>query len=57
MNRRALRLAREVARSTGRLFAGNICNSTIYRRDDEESKRKVRALFRVRFYFVSYQEP
>src|SRR6516162_7938947 len=30
INREALRIARKVARSTGTLFAGNICNSNIY---------------------------
>ncbi|CAL1532769.1 unnamed protein product [Lymnaea stagnalis] len=46
MNRRALTIAREVARATGTLFAGNICNSTVYRRDDEEIKAKVEDMFR-----------
>ncbi|XP_005089330.1 betaine--homocysteine S-methyltransferase 1 [Aplysia californica] len=46
MNKKALALAREVARATGTLFAGNICNSTIYNRDDKESQTKVAAMFK-----------
>ncbi|XP_059141150.1 betaine--homocysteine S-methyltransferase 1-like [Physella acuta] len=46
MNRRALSIAREVARSTGTLFAGNICNSTIYKRDDDSSKKATEAMFK-----------
>ncbi|KAK6985735.1 betaine--homocysteine S-methyltransferase 1 [Biomphalaria glabrata] len=46
MNKRALSIAKEVARSTGTLFAGNICNSTIYRRDDPESQKQVEAMFK-----------
>uniref|UniRef100_A0A2C9KCH6 Hcy-binding domain-containing protein n=1 Tax=Biomphalaria glabrata TaxID=6526 RepID=A0A2C9KCH6_BIOGL len=46
MNKRALSIAKEVAKSTGTLFAGNICNSTIYRRDDPESQKQVEAMFK-----------
>jgi betaine-homocysteine S-methyltransferase len=45
MNRTALRIAREVARESGALFAGNICNTTIYLPDDRKSHRDARAMF------------
>ncbi|HLM33645.1 MAG TPA: homocysteine S-methyltransferase family protein, partial [Gaiellaceae bacterium] len=38
MNRQALALAKEVARETGSLFAGDICNTNVYDADDETSK-------------------
>ena len=42
----ALRTAREVAEKTGRLFAGNICNTNICKGDaDDELKAKIRAMF------------
>ncbi|KAK3095511.1 hypothetical protein FSP39_015537 [Pinctada imbricata] len=37
LNIKALQIAREVADETGTLMAGNLCNSTIYRKDDPES--------------------
>ncbi|XP_005109436.2 betaine--homocysteine S-methyltransferase 1 [Aplysia californica] len=46
MNRKALALARDVAWATGTLFAGNICNTTIYRQGEEESNKKVAAIFK-----------
>jgi methionine synthase I (cobalamin-dependent) len=45
MNRRALELARTVARETGALFAGDICNTNVYDPADAESHRSVRAMF------------
>src|SRR5690606_3510122 len=44
MNRQALAIAREVARETGTLFAGDICNTNIFTGDDA-SRRAVRAMF------------
>ena len=44
MNRQALAVAQEVARESGALFAGNICNTNVFVGDDE-SKRTVRAMF------------
>ena len=44
MNRQALTIAKGVARESGALFAGNICNTNIYVGDDD-SKRAVRAMF------------
>jgi betaine-homocysteine S-methyltransferase len=44
MNRQALALAKEVAEETGSLLAGDICNTNVYR-PDEESRRAVRAMF------------
>ncbi|RUS81983.1 hypothetical protein EGW08_010252 [Elysia chlorotica] len=46
INRKALSIAGEVARATGALFAGNICNSTVYARDDEEAKATARSMFK-----------
>lgn len=45
MNRAGLRLARAVARETGTLFAGDICNTNVYDPADPESARTVRAMF------------
>ena len=45
MNRQALAIARDVARSTGTLFAGNICNTNAYEVDDPSTHRAVRAMF------------
>jgi betaine-homocysteine S-methyltransferase len=44
MNRQALALAKEVADETGALFAGDICNTNVFRPDDE-SRRVVRDMF------------
>lgn len=46
MNRTALRIAREVARETGTLLAGNICNSTVYVPDDPSTHDSVTEMFR-----------
>jgi betaine-homocysteine S-methyltransferase len=45
MNRAALRIARKVARESGTLFAGNICNTTIYDPKDAATAKAVRAMF------------
>src|SRR5215211_3333751 len=45
MNRQALALAKEVARETGSLFAGDICNTNVFDPEDDESVRAVRAMF------------
>ena len=45
LNRTALRLAAEVARDTGTLLAGNICNTNIYEPDSAESAKAVREMF------------
>ncbi len=44
LNREALRLAREVARETGTLVAGNISNTNVYAPDDE-GRAQVRAMY------------
>jgi betaine-homocysteine S-methyltransferase len=44
LNRQALELAGEVARETGTLLAGDICNTNVWG-EDAESRRKVRAMF------------
>src|SRR5262245_25094258 len=45
INRAALRIASRVARSTGALLAGDICNTTIYGADDAASHRRARKIF------------
>src|SRR3954470_2574277 len=44
INRQALELAREVARETGAMLAGNVCNTNVYTGDDG-SDGAVRAMF------------
>jgi betaine-homocysteine S-methyltransferase len=44
MNRQALAIAKEVARETGTLFAGDICNTNVFVGDDA-SRKTVRAMF------------
>ncbi|GFR76267.1 betaine--homocysteine S-methyltransferase 1-like [Elysia marginata] len=46
MNRKALSIASEVAKATGTLLAGNICNTTIYRRNDPDTWQVVRDMFK-----------
>ena len=53
LNRKALKLARQVADETGTLMAGNICNTTIWKTDDKESHDVVRSIFKVKF-FISF---
>ena len=45
MNRMALKIAKKVAKDTGTLFAGNICNTTVYVPDDKASYKVVRKIF------------
>jgi methionine synthase I (cobalamin-dependent) len=45
LNRTALQLAAAVARATGTLLAGNICNTNIYEPDRADSAKAVRAIF------------
>ena len=47
INLEALRIAREVADETGTLMAGNICNSTVYMKGNEDSIKTVRDMFKV----------
>jgi len=44
LNRGALAIAAEVARETGTLAAGNICNTNVFAPDDD-GRRRVRAMF------------
>lgn len=46
LNLKALRLAKEVADRTTTLLAGNICNTTIYKRDCPDTVEKSRAIFK-----------
>ena len=48
LNLTALKLARQVADSTGTLMAGNLSNSTIYDPDDAAILPAVREMFKVR---------
>jgi methionine synthase I (cobalamin-dependent) len=45
INRAALAVARKVARGTGTLLAGDICNTSIYAFDDPASHRRARRIF------------
>ena len=45
MNRAALQIAKEVARETSTLLAGNICNTNAYIEGDAESRKFVRTMF------------
>src|SRR2546427_9342260 len=45
INRTALAIARKVARATGTLLAGDICNTSIYGIDDASSHRQARRIF------------
>jgi betaine-homocysteine S-methyltransferase len=45
INRAALRIAKKVARDTGSLLAGDICNTTVYGVDDPKSHRQARRIF------------
>jgi len=45
INRQALKLAKAVAKESGALFAGNICNTNIYAPNDAKTRRAVRKMF------------
>ena len=45
INRQALRIARKVARETGALLAGDICNTNVFVPDSASSTKAVRAMF------------
>jgi betaine-homocysteine S-methyltransferase len=45
MNRAALKIARKVARKTGTLFAGDICNTNIYDPRSKKSLKEVEQMF------------
>ncbi|MBV9567432.1 MAG: homocysteine S-methyltransferase family protein, partial [Hyphomicrobiales bacterium] len=45
INRQALRIAKKVARETGALVAGNICNTNIYDPADATSQKAARRMF------------
>jgi betaine-homocysteine S-methyltransferase len=45
MNRAALRIAKSVARRTGTLFAGDLCNTNIYDPADKSSLKEVERIF------------
>src|SRR3984885_11428282 len=45
MNRMALSIAKKVARETGTLFAGDICNTNIYDPGDKKALKEVDRIF------------
>ena len=45
INRAALAIAKKVARATGTLLAGDICNTSIYSTDDAQSHKQARRIF------------
>ena len=45
MNRQALAIAKKVAAEGDALVAGNICNTNVYKPDDAEAARQVRAMY------------
>lgn len=45
MNRKALAIAKKVARKTGTLFAGDICNTNIYDPSDRKAIKEVARIF------------
>ncbi len=47
LNRKALKLAREVADATGTLMAGNICNTVSWGDGSQEKREFVRSIFKV----------
>ncbi|XP_067676254.1 betaine--homocysteine S-methyltransferase 1-like [Haliotis asinina] len=46
LNHEALKIARDVADETGTLMAGNICNTTVYVKDNRDSIEKTEAMFK-----------
>lgn len=46
-NRKALKIARQVADETGTLMAGNICNTGTFLPNDKESEEYTRGVFKV----------
>ncbi|KAK6175446.1 hypothetical protein SNE40_013909 [Patella caerulea] len=46
LNINALKIARDVANKTNTLMAGNICNSTVYKRDNQASIEQAEAMFK-----------
>src|SRR6266404_7630063 len=45
LNRTALRIAKKVAKDTGALFAGDICNTNVYAPPDAKSHKQARRMF------------
>lgn len=48
LNRDALTIARRVADKYGKLMAGGLCNTPLYKEDDERTHRKIYDIFKVR---------
>lgn len=47
LNLKALKIAKEVAIKTGTLMAGNICNTTVYERGNDEAVEAAKEMFKV----------
>ncbi|XP_072036079.1 S-methylmethionine--homocysteine S-methyltransferase BHMT2-like isoform X2 [Amphiura filiformis] len=52
LNRKALRLAREVANKTSTLMAGNICNTNIYNPEDPTCEARIDAMFKEQIDWI-----
>ena len=48
LNRTALRIARSVADENGKLMAGNVSNTPLYKPNDKETDKIITEMFRVR---------
>ena len=53
INRRALELARAVARQNGALFAGDVCNTNVFDPAEAASRKAVRAMFEEQVRWAS----
>ena len=47
LNKTALALAKKVAKKHNKLTAAGLCNTTVYKPDDEDCKQKVKDIFKV----------
>ena len=47
LNKQALRIARDVADSHGKLMAGGLSNSTVFVPNDKQAAEKVEEIFKV----------
>ena len=54
LNRAALRIAREVAEETGKIMAGSVSNTPLFRENDETMANKITDMFRVRRFFFFF---
>ena len=52
LNLNSLKVAREIADKTGRLMAGNICNSTTFDPDDSDNVERTKNMFKASVWSV-----